>query len=61
MKIALLSDIHGNLRALERRGGTWEAELVTVPYDPAPMARLASLRGRDEWAMALLKGSLGGG
>ena len=43
---------------LERRHGAWEAELLTVPYDPAPMARLAALRGRDAWARALLTGSL---
>lgn len=44
---------------LEKRHGAWEAELVAVPYDPEPMARLATLRGRAEWAKALMTGRLG--
>lgn len=43
---------------LERHDGRWQAELIAVPYDHAPMARLAAERGRPDWAMALATGYL---
>jgi hypothetical protein len=43
---------------LEKTGGAWEARLLKVAYDPAPMARLAALRGRPTWEQALLTGIL---
>ena len=41
---------------LERTPAGWRSELVAVPYDAREMARLADLRGRPEWAHALLTG-----
>lgn len=41
---------------LERRGGRWEGRLLEVPYDVAPMAELARLRGRGSWVEALTTG-----
>jgi len=41
---------------VERRGALWQATLVAVPYDFAPMARLALQRGRVEWHRALATG-----
>ena len=34
----------------------WIVSLLSVPYDHASMAKLATLRGRPEWAHALLTG-----
>lgn len=36
--------------------GTWSAELLAVPYDPAAMAALARVNGREDWAVALTTG-----
>lgn len=41
---------------LEKVGGAWRAGLYTVPYDHESMARLASERGRPEWALGLRTG-----
>jgi predicted phosphodiesterase len=41
---------------LERVDGVWTVVLHSVPYDYEPMARLADLRGRPEWAYALRTG-----
>jgi predicted phosphodiesterase len=41
---------------IERAAGAWSAALHSVPYDFEPMARLADLRGRPEWAYALRTG-----
>lgn len=41
---------------LERRGGRWSASLRYVPYDNGAMAKLASGRGRENWAHALATG-----
>ena len=41
---------------LEKAGDAWEARLLKVDYDAAPMARLAALRGRPDWERALLTG-----
>jgi hypothetical protein len=41
---------------LEKLGGAWRAGLYSVYYDYEPMARLASDRGRPEWALALRTG-----
>jgi predicted phosphodiesterase len=41
---------------VERRAGAWQAALIAVPYDAAPMAALAAARGRPEWQRALLTG-----
>ena len=38
---------------LTEDGGTWRAALCTVPYDPAPMAKLARAKGADCWARAI--------
>jgi hypothetical protein len=43
---------------VERRAAGWVAELLTVPYDHQKMAELARLRGRPDWARALLTGYL---
>lgn len=41
---------------VERRAGQWHSELLTVPYDHQAMARLARLRQREDWAVALETG-----
>jgi len=38
---------------LERRGGTWRAELRHVPYDAGPMAALARAVGDEDFARVL--------
>jgi predicted phosphodiesterase len=43
---------------IEKRGSAWRAELVAVPYDHAPMARMAAARGRADWEAALRWGYL---
>lgn len=45
---------------VERRGGAWSAALIAVPYDQDHAARLAALRGRGDWQVALQYGVLGG-
>jgi putative phosphoesterase len=41
---------------LERRNGSWSAQLLAVPYDHTASARLAKLRGRHDWEGALTHG-----
>jgi predicted phosphodiesterase len=41
---------------VEKRAGAYRVELLSVPYDHAPMVELAKQRGRPEWAEALLTG-----
>jgi len=42
----------------EKVDGVWIADLIAVPYDHEPMARLAETRNRPEWAQALRTGSI---
>lgn len=44
---------------VERHAGRWSAELISVDYDHETMARLATRRGREDWAEALRTGALG--
>lgn len=41
---------------VERQGAGWTCELISVPYDFEPMARLANQRHRHDWAHALRTG-----
>lgn len=41
---------------LERRAGSWQAALISAPYDGKPMATLAIEHGRPDWACALRSG-----
>lgn len=41
---------------VDEDGGDWRAELIAVPYDFEPMARLAEARGFPDWAGALRSG-----
>jgi putative phosphoesterase len=43
---------------LEKRAGSWRAELLAVPYDHAAAARLAAANGRPDWEAGLLTGYL---
>jgi predicted phosphodiesterase len=43
---------------VEKRDGSWSAELVAVPYDHAVAARLAATRDRRDWEAGLLTGYL---
>lgn len=43
---------------VEKVGAEWHACLLTVPYAHADMARLARLRHRPDWEVALLTGYL---
>ena len=40
----------------ERRGGVWQACLISVPYPHQAMAALARSRARPDWAAALASG-----
>lgn len=46
---------------VERRGSTWSASLLAVPYDHSAAAELARTRQRDDWAHALVTGRALGG
>lgn len=39
-----------------RQGDTWTVELVAVPYDPAPMVKLAEKNGAQSWVQAITSG-----
>jgi len=41
---------------VERTSAGWQAMLIAVPYDFAPMAALAARNGRPDWAHALRSG-----
>jgi putative phosphoesterase len=43
---------------VEKRGGTWRAELLAVPYDHEAAARLAADHDRPDWASGLRTGYL---
>lgn len=43
---------------VEKTGGTWQAQLLAVPYDHAGAAELARQRGRPDWEVALLFGRM---
>jgi predicted phosphodiesterase len=43
---------------VEKRGGTWQAQLLAVPYDHAGAADLARQRGRPDWEVALMCGRM---
>jgi predicted phosphodiesterase len=43
---------------IEHREGHWQAELIALPYDHAPMSTLAAAQGREDWACALATGFL---
>ncbi len=47
---------HARYALLERRGGSWRAELRAVPYDARPMIDLARAAGDETWARALATG-----
>ena len=41
---------------VERLDRSWRCDLISVPYDPEPMAALADHNGRPDWAHALRTG-----
>lgn len=41
---------------IERRNGRWLTDLISVPYDARPMAKLARMRGMPDLEHALLTG-----
>ena len=41
---------------VEKSGGHWRCDLISVPYDHESMALLADKRGRPDWAHALRTG-----
>lgn len=41
---------------VEKVDGNWSAQLLAVPYDHLPMARLAAKNGRPDWEVALATG-----
>ena len=41
---------------VERLDRSWRCDLISVPYDPEPMAALAEHNGRPDWAHALRTG-----
>ena len=44
---------------VERRFGSWQASLISIPYPSEEMAALAAARGRPDWAAALRTGYVG--
>ena len=51
-------DAYARYATIEKRGGAWCAQIHPVPYDWAPMAKLAAQNGRPDWASALATGRL---
>jgi predicted phosphodiesterase len=47
---------HARYAVIDRRGGAWSAELLTVAYDWESAAEAAESRGRSDWARALRTG-----
>ena len=47
---------HARYAIAQQSGAGWQIDLRCVPYDHASMARLASQRGRPDWAHALATG-----
>lgn len=43
---------------VEKHGGTWQAQLLAVPYAYARVAELARQHGRPDWEVALLYGRM---
>jgi predicted phosphodiesterase len=43
---------------VEKRGDSWQAELIAVPYDHGSAARQAAVHGRPDWEVALKTGYL---
>lgn len=43
---------------IEKSNGEWRASLVSISYDFKSMARLAKIRGREDWEHALLTGRM---
>lgn len=41
---------------VEKRGGLWCADLVTVAYDPTDMVALAKAKGAEHWVRAITTG-----
>lgn len=53
-----VGDPYARYATLEKRGGSWHAQIHPVPYDVEVMARLAERNGRPDWAQALRTGAL---
>lgn len=49
---------HARYAIAERTAAGWAAQLCAVPYDWAPMQRLAERNGRPDWAYALATGRM---
>lgn len=49
---------HARYCVVERSDAGWSAQLRSVPYDWAPMQRLAARNGRADWAYALATGRM---
>jgi putative phosphoesterase len=47
---------HARYAIVEKRSGTWTAELLAVAYDWESAAAIAEQRGRSDWARALRTG-----
>jgi diadenosine tetraphosphatase ApaH/serine/threonine PP2A family protein phosphatase len=48
---------HARYALVEKRNGSWSAELHSLVYDRESAARLAESRGRADWARAVVRGS----
>lgn len=49
---------HARYAIVEKRDGGWQVDQRAVPYDWAAAARLARDNGREDWAHALLHGTM---
>jgi predicted phosphodiesterase len=53
-----MGDAYARYATIEKRVGTWCAQIHPVPYDFESMARLAERNGRPGWAHALRTGTM---
>jgi predicted phosphodiesterase len=53
-----IGDAYARYATIEKRGGSWHAQIHPVPYDYEPMARLAERHRRPDWACALRTGTM---
>ena len=56
-----IGDPYARYATIEKRGGVWHSQIHPVPYAVEPMARLAELNARPDWARALRTGTVGAG
>jgi diadenosine tetraphosphatase ApaH/serine/threonine PP2A family protein phosphatase len=49
---------HTRYAILEEKDGSWQAEMIALPYDHRPAAQQAGRNGRPDWEYALRTGTM---